>query len=264
MTLDSAGKQLQELKAYIKQKVKHTYLDKYISNPIIDHYKLFILHSILNETTLDDKTKKKYIVSTMLVQIALDTHDLVPVSNDPFDQKDDQKSKQLLVLAGDYYSGLYYLLLSELNDFKMIHTLATAIKEINELKMQLYYNEADSLNDVIQLMKKIESLLIVRVMEWLTDLDIKPFIEDLIITHKLIEEKLSLCNAGQSQALGRWLKDHHVAVVLNQVETSIRKHTNNIEHYLMQSSMKHSLNKLQFDQLFREFMYDHTSFVEEG
>ncbi|HLR74857.1 MAG TPA: heptaprenyl diphosphate synthase component 1 [Virgibacillus sp.] len=264
MTLDSFEKELKELKVYIEHKIKHTYLDKYINKPTIDHCKLFILYSIMNETTLDEHTKKKYIVSTMLVQIALDTHDRVPIANESHEENTDKKSKQLLVLAGDYYSGLYYLLLAEIDDFKMIQTLATAIKEVNELKMKLYYNEVESFNDFIDLMKQIESLLIIRVMEWLTNLNIKPFIEDILITHKLMTEKQLMCNDGLSQAFDGWLTQNNFVSVLNHVETSIQKHTSQIEQYLLQPSMNRSLKALHLDNLFSELIYDHTSFVEEG
>src|SRR5699024_12080275 len=99
------------------------------------------LSVILNNRSMSILRKKQYIITTKLVQIAWDTNDLVPVTNDEMDSEESRVAKQLTVLAGDYYSGLYYLLLSEIEAFDMIHILASAIKEINEYKMKLYYQE---------------------------------------------------------------------------------------------------------------------------
>lgn len=258
MTLDAFSKELEDLKVCIEQKIRHAYLDKYISKTKIDDYKLFILYSIMNETDLSMSKKRSYIVSIMLVQIALDTHDLVPISNHPHDHEEDIKSKQLLVLAGDYYSGLYYLLLSELHDFKAIQVLATAIKEINELKMKLYYNEVDSLNEYVSVMKQVESLLFTRVTNWLTDLNINPFIEDILITRKLI----LLCDSDYPPpALNGWLSKTNR---YNQMKTMIQKYANQLEQYILQSPMKSELHTLQFDDLLNQLMCEQTTYVEEG
>lgn len=266
MILDAFSEELKDLKACIERKIQHSYLDKYIENAVIDDCKLFIIYSIINKASLSEEKKRKYIISIILIQIALDTHDLVPASNDAHDRKANPKSRQLLVLAGDYYSGLYYFLLSEIEDFAMIQTLATTIKEINELKMKLYYNEAKSFNEMILIVKKLESLLITRVTEWLTELAITPFIEDLLLTHKLIKEKLFIYQNGYSSIFANWLETEnmHLSSILEQIEMMITKYIDDLELYLQQSTMKHSLYHLHFDKLLSELTYDVKSFVEEG
>lgn len=158
---------IQYLKQKIVAKIEHSYLEKHIKKPAIDERKLQLLVEMVYHTTLSESLKERYIITTMLVQMALDTHDLVP-SVTALDEEDEVKlTKQLHVLAGDYYSGLYYLLLAEIDDFDFIRQLASAIKEINEYKMILYYNETSSLTEYMQIQKIIDTLLLVRVAEYL-------------------------------------------------------------------------------------------------
>lgn len=126
----------------------------------------------------------------MLVQIALDTHDLVTLSEED-DDRETVRTRQLTVLAGDYYSGLYYYLLSQLDDIPMIHTLAGAIKEINEWKMELYYKDVDSFQEFLESVKKIESLLIQRVASYVQKTAINDMAGDWLLAKKLMEEKRS-------------------------------------------------------------------------
>lgn len=163
--LNTPGLNIQQVKEQIQRKLNHTYLNKHIPKPVIDEEKIILLYAILKNRTMPAFHKERYIVTTMLVQIALDTHDTVPVFNDAKSKKD-KISMQLKVLAGDYYSGLYYLLLSDIEDISLTHHLAAAIKEINEYKMKLYYREMSSFEDYIYIRNKIDSLLIQRVAEF--------------------------------------------------------------------------------------------------
>src|SRR5690625_5997028 len=106
----------------------------------------------------------------------------------------------------NYFSVLYYLLLSEIEAFDMIHILASAIKEINEYKMKLYYQEIYSLQDFIHVLKKIESLLILRVAAYVNEPELNPIIEDWLITGKLIQVKRNIQNKDHSQIIANWVR----------------------------------------------------------
>ncbi len=152
-------REIQQLRLQIEEKIQHSFLLRYIHKPEIDEYKLYFLHYILNKTVLAPNVKEQLIISTMLVQIALDIHEKIP---DDFEDSGTSigVDSQLSVLAGDYYSGLYYSLLADIEEREYITLLATAIKQINELKMNLYYLENESLEVYLETRKQIHSLLI--------------------------------------------------------------------------------------------------------
>lgn len=78
-----------------------------------------------------------YAIVVSLAQMGLDTHDLVSETNDRKEKKE-ARSRQLKVLAGDYFSSRFYQLLAQAGQVEMTRHLATAICEVNKLKMNLY------------------------------------------------------------------------------------------------------------------------------
>jgi heptaprenyl diphosphate synthase len=188
INLQTMEKELQQLKVLIEDRIHHTFLLEHIQKPAINEYKLFFLNNILNKTSLAPNIKEQYIISTMLVQIALDIHQKIP----DYDVEENiaiETDSQLSILAGDYYSGLYYLLLSEIEEHQFITVLATAIKDINELKMRLYYLEDESIEVYFKLIKQIDSILIKYVAEFFQMTNEVPVIEELLLASYLIEQE---------------------------------------------------------------------------
>jgi len=181
--------ELNELENIIKSKIKHSYVEKYIQKPFIDSDKICILNYLYNHLQMPIKRKQQYITTIMLVQIALDTHELIP-SNNHHVRTMSETEKQLSVLAGDYYSGLYYLLLSEIEDLKMIHVLAEAIENINEQKMKLFCGNPETVEDLFLTIQNIESLLFTEVATFINaDETIIPMIIELLMINRLYKEK---------------------------------------------------------------------------
>lgn len=189
VSLCTSNQDVYNIKHLIRTKSKHAYIEKYIKKPMIDMEKVIILHHLYNHINIPVAKKQQYITTIMLIQIALDTHEQVPIKTDA---KTGDLEKQLSVLAGDYYSGLYYLLLSELEDIEMIQVLANAIKYINEYKMKLYYSEVDSVEQLKMTIKKIESLLFTNVASYLNESMIVPIIEEWLLLNRLVKEKESI------------------------------------------------------------------------
>ncbi|MEN1969149.1 heptaprenyl diphosphate synthase component 1 [Lentibacillus sp. N15] len=205
--MNTSDTQMKELQALIIDKLQHTYLDKHMKKAVIPEEKLFVLLSVMNHAELSALQKNNYIITTMLVQIALDTHDTVVKVTTPDEGKQEKHEKQLAVLAGDYYSGLYYSLLANSNDLDMIHVLASAIKEINEAKMNLYYLATDSFNDYVQIVQKVESLLFVRTAAYVKEQALTSLIEDWLLHNRLVLEKQLLLCEGYSPLFAWWPKD---------------------------------------------------------
>lgn len=234
--------ELENLSVMIEDEIRHTYLDKYIKKPVIDEEKLIILSSVMNHTALPASKQKQYIMATMLVQIALDTHDLVEKITKLDEGNVQKKQKQLHVLAGDYYSGLYYSLLAKVGDYDMIHVLASAIKEINEYKMKLYYLEVDSFQSFLHLVCKVESLLFVHVAQYVKESAIGNSIEDWLLVNRLLQEKQHFHDKGYSSLLDMWFsqsKTDTYTTMMEKLDRIIEDTLRQLEQHLSQLPDRH-------------------------
>lgn len=76
-------------------------------------------------------------LAVYLLQLGLDTHDLI----DPEPIRKEERlmrSRQLKVLAGDYFSSLFYQLLAKTGQIERISLLSAAVCEVNQLKAKIY------------------------------------------------------------------------------------------------------------------------------
>lgn len=225
-------KEIKYLKELINNRLKHTYLDQHIQRPVIEDEKLIILNALFEQ--YPTYKKEKYIVTVMLIDLALKIHDSVNDGPGLPEHMPERVSKQMSVLAGDYYSGLYYLLLSELEDFKMIHTLAAAIKVINEHKMKLYYQDFSSLDEFAGLVKNVDSLPIIYMADHFNEHLFGDFIGDWLLLNQLYNAKKEY-ETVQPQLIRNWLGDsttypdetlrlyieQKIPVLIQKIETSV-------------------------------------------
>lgn len=96
-----------------------------------------LLFTFLEKSPAVKRHTELLALATALVQMGMDTHDLIDTSNDKQSERE-MRSKQLKVLAGDYFSSQFYQLLSQAGLVDMVQSLSMAICEVNRLKMNLY------------------------------------------------------------------------------------------------------------------------------
>ncbi|WP_426453565.1 heptaprenyl diphosphate synthase component 1 [Paenibacillus sp. S-38] len=112
-------------------------IQKHTDLPLFPDYRTRLLYAFLNRHSVLAGYSELYSLVTSLVQVGLDTHDQVSVNSDIKEQKA-ARSRQLKVLAGDYFSSRFYHLLSLAGRIDLIGVLSEAICEANRLKMNLY------------------------------------------------------------------------------------------------------------------------------
>ncbi|WP_051239647.1 heptaprenyl diphosphate synthase component 1 [Pontibacillus halophilus] len=258
---------IKELKDSIQYQLKHPYVAKFIPEPVINEDKIVFLTSIVSGVDrLSEEQKRKYVIATMLVQIALDTHELVTVSSDG-ENEELRKSRQLTVLAGDYYSGLYYYLLSKIGDVSMIQTLATAIKDINEYKMKLY-NDQLNIGQMVEYLRDIESLLIRRVAEFLGRTSILNTAADWLVATRLRSENVHFRKREVAPILDLIMKHPSYRMTggqaLSTIEKFVEKYMTLVEHSLSTWPSRFANVKDYLNQhLYHSIMMNHHA-VEEG
>ncbi len=180
------------IKEQVEKRVLDTYLLEYIETPIIDEDKLLILISLMDQLELPFSKIQNYALSTMLIQIALDTHEHI------FNASSDEKKRQLTVLAGDYFSGLYYKLLADSDDIMMIKSLSKGVKEVNENKTIIYQSEFDGIEKLMTSIKMIESSILTMLSDYFKVDLWNDFLANLLLFKRLLSEKKQYFYSGRS------------------------------------------------------------------
>lgn len=254
------NKELKELKYSIEQKLQYSYVEQFVRKPFVDEDKLEILHYIYQSVQLPTYIKQQQMITIMLAQIALDTHDRIP--NDTQDETMSGTEKQLSVLAGDYYSGLYYLLLAEIKEVNLIQTLATSIRKINENKMSLFHEDYQSVSDLFYLLTEIESEMFTNVAKYFNH---EPVVID-IIRDILFINRINYEQQKESEFMSSYYKKYLNYHNQNQIDQEIEEIIQN-----KKSSLENKLITLPYQQLqFKNTIIDkynlsyNTSYVEEG
>lgn len=183
------------VKEEIEKKLMHPYMYQHIETPILDEDKLLLLVSILDQLGLTHEELVNYSLTTTLLQVALDTHEQNSISSS---NTDTLKPRQLTVLAGVYYSGLYYKLLAECDDVKAIRMLAQGIKTINDKKIIVYQKDFSEVEALMANVKVIESTLIDQFTDHFHLDNWRDVVANFLFIKRLIREKEEFSNRKSS------------------------------------------------------------------
>lgn len=189
---------INELRQVIETKAFHPFLQKYIEKPLVDEDKLLLLWGLFNEVEISTDERNHYMLSTMLVQMALDTHEQVSTTKVEIECSGVLKSQQLTVLAGDYYSGLYYQVLAEVGNIDMICALSSAVKKMNDHKILLYQCSLTNLTAFINSVKAVEASLLHKLAEYYQKPVWMNASENILLLKRLYHEKKQYMSTGQS------------------------------------------------------------------
>lgn len=207
---------LTDIKEQLYKQLRHSYFIKYIEEPFVDEKKIALLYSILKSANVHSEQVKHYVVTIMLVQIALDTHEKVSVKEN-IETDGILKRRQLTVLAGDYYSGLYYYLLSMNHDIALIRALAEGIKEINEQKIMLYEQMYETIEELTHSITTIEAALLQKVCDHFQMESFKPFVSNVLAMHRMKKEYECYQQNKNTPVFEAWKKVCHPVTNLEDV-----------------------------------------------
>lgn len=184
MDVSRSERWMEDTLQHINNQIHHKYLHDAIGAPVIDEDRLSMLLFPFHISGKYSELDQSYVSTATLIQTALDTHE--KVSNK---QDDSLRIRQLTVLAGDFYSGLYYRILARIPDVKLIRSIAHAIQEINEHKIDLTSRSLLTVEDIIFSLTKIESAIVAQLFNHIGFERYIPLAEDLLVLNRLQREK---------------------------------------------------------------------------
>lgn len=181
------NEELKQFKSSFYERINHSYVRKFLDLPKLDDDKVFFLILMFKEKKIPKEKLNNYLFSALLVQSALDTHQTVPTAKTIC--YNGKKQRQLSVLAGDYYSSLYYYLLAKAEDVQLIRLLASAIEEVNESKMNLYLPNEKNLLKSFEDVKTVESSVLQKVADFVQLPTWKNLTAEFFFLKRLMDEK---------------------------------------------------------------------------
>lgn len=118
--------------------MQHDMISKHTELPEFPSGRIRLLHAVLSHQPGAFPDKELLSVVTSLVQVGLDTHDMVENGAAGKQGLTGMRAQQLKVLAGDYFSSRFYYLLSQSGQIETVRRLSEAICDLNQVKMKIY------------------------------------------------------------------------------------------------------------------------------
>lgn len=171
---------VQTLKDSIQKKVYHSYLNKKLQDLDINPVEVGVFQILLIELGIEEEKIQPYVTALSLVKTALDLHETV--------DKEQYKKTQMIILAGDLYSGYYYQLLSHIQEVGLVREIALGIKETNMVKIKILKEYENKNKFPFLLFKEIETAIISKICRYVGKLDEVQAAADVLYVNRLIRE----------------------------------------------------------------------------
>ncbi|MFF2887598.1 heptaprenyl diphosphate synthase component 1 [Paenibacillus sp. NPDC057967] len=120
-----------------KLHARHDMIDRHTELPPLAEPRARMLYAFLSQQRSVKEHSELYTLVVTLVQLGMDTHDLIDTETTKRSEAD-MRSRQLKVLAGDFFSARFYQLLADAGQIEMITKISGAVCEVNRLKVNLY------------------------------------------------------------------------------------------------------------------------------
>lgn len=174
-----------DIKEQFFEKTNDSFVQSIINHPTFNEEAAYILTACLVSKGFSEEETQYKILAALLIQTALETHDRV--GND--DELQPLINKQLTVLAGDFYSGLYYKILADQNDIGFIRTIAKGTQEVNENKIRFIQMDYNNIDEFIDIIRNIETSIAQKVCDFVHAAQWKTLISNLLLFIRLLTEK---------------------------------------------------------------------------
>jgi len=120
-----------------KKYIEHDVIIEHTTLPEIPDLRIRLLFALLSNQQPPHVQRELYPLVALLVQLGMDTHDTIDADSGRVPERE-MRSRQLKVLAGDYFSSRFYQLLAQSGQIGMISKISEGVCEVNRLKMNLY------------------------------------------------------------------------------------------------------------------------------
>lgn len=118
--------------------VEYDMITTHTELPPMADARVHLLYTFLCDSgALTESAAENIALAVYLVQLGLDTHDLIDAEPVRKEEKL-MRSRQLNVLAGDFFSSLFYELLAKAERIDLISVISAAVCEVNRKKVNLY------------------------------------------------------------------------------------------------------------------------------
>ncbi|MFB4163425.1 heptaprenyl diphosphate synthase component 1 [Alteribacillus sp. JSM 102045] len=182
--------QATEIKSIEKQFLKmttHPYLKKHIDDAEIEYDIIMFLLEIMDQSKLSLEEKREQILSALLVQAAFLTHE--KVLNTEVTDNIEKKPRQLTVLAGDFFSSLYYYMLVKKAHNDILPVFSSSIQKINEEKMSLHFSENQSEQELMKRLEIVEGGFVSDIACFYKRKELGALAETFFLLKRLLKEK---------------------------------------------------------------------------